>query len=211
MPDDDAEEFPLEQATGRLQDPHPERYRYLADLLHRFITNKVSLVDLAKLPRKQLQTLVEIGYVKFKHGRFDEAIEIFGALARIDHKNYYHRSVLGGIYQKQKKWVDAVANYSMALILNSKDVACYINRGEVFLRHEKYKKAAEDFRNAITLDPDGKNLWANRARSLVIALKRNLLAKKSEEKKAAPVTSPKRKRVAGKTAPRASGRTTRKR
>lgn len=186
---DDAEQFPLEKPTGRLQDPHPERYRYLADVLYRFVTNKVSLVDIAKFAPKQLQTLVEIGYIRFKHGRLQEALDIFGALARVDHKNYYHRSVLGGIYQKMKRWVEAVANYSMALTLNPSDIASHINRGEIFLRHEKYKKAAEDFRAAITLDPQGRNLWANRARSLVIALKRNLEAKKATEAKARPAVA----------------------
>ena len=37
-------------------------------------------------------------------------------------------------------------------------------------------KAAEDFKNVILSDPHGANIWANRARSLVIAIKRNLEA-----------------------------------
>jgi len=203
------EEFPLEKPTGRVKDPNPERYRYLADLLHRFVSNKIGLADLARLPRKKLQGLMDVGYTKFQHGRLKEALEIYDSLARIDHKNFYYRSVLGGIYQKMKKWVEAVANYTMALVLNPKDVASYVNRGEIFLRHDKYKKAAEDFRSAILLDQVGKNLWANRARSLVIALKRNLEAKKGAEKKR--VAAPPR-RVAPKAAARAvARRATRKR
>lgn len=179
--ENDEEQHPLQKPAGRLKDPNPDRIRYLADLLYRFCTNKLSAADIARMSRKSLHTLVEVGYNKFKHGRTDEALEIFDALARVDHKNYYHRSMLGGIYQKKKRWIEAVANYSMALVIQPKDIAAYVNRGEIFLRHEKFKKAAEDFRAAITLDKAGKNLWANRARSLVIALKRNLEAKKKIE------------------------------
>ena len=111
----------------------------------------------------------------------EEAKDVFRSLARVDQTNYYYRSALGGIYQKLKKWIDAVANYTMALTLNPTDVASLVNRGEIYLRHEKYKLAAEDFRSAILLDRAGKNLWANRARSLVIALKRSLEAKKAAQ------------------------------
>ncbi len=45
--------------------------------------------------------------------------------------------------------------------------------------HKNFKKAAEDFRTAILLDPLGKNMYANRARSLVIAIKRNLQMQKA--------------------------------
>ena len=46
-----------------------------------------------------------------------------------------------------------------------------MNRGELYLRHKNYKKAAQDFKEAIVRDEQGINLWANRARSLVIAIK----------------------------------------
>lgn len=172
------------KTTERIQDPSPDRYRYLADLFYRFANNKISLADIARLPRQTLRRLAEVGYLKYKYGRLEDAKEIFRTLARVDHTNYYYRSALGGVYQKLKKWIDAVANYTMALTLNPKDVASYVNRGEVYLRHEKFKKAAEDFRSAILLDRAGQNLWANRARSLVIALKRSLEAKKAGTKSA---------------------------
>lgn len=180
------DEFPLEKTTGRVQDPNPDRFRYLADVFYRFAANKISIADIAGMSRRHLQRLAEIGFLKYQYGRLEEAKDVFRALSKVDHKNYYYRAALGGIYQKLKKWVDAVANYTIALTLNSKDIASLVNRGEIYLRHEKFKKAAEDFRAAILCDPHGKNLWANRARSLVIALKRNLQAKKEGGKKRGP-------------------------
>ena len=174
-----------QKTTSREHDPNPERFRHLAALLHRFATNQISLADIAQLPRQDLRKLAEIGHTKLKYGRFDEAQEIFSMLARVDHKNYYYRSALGGVFQKLKKWIESLANYTIAIKLNPRDTVSLVNRGEIFLRHEKFKKAAEDFRNAIINDRTGKNPWANRARSLVIALKRSIDVKKAAHAKAA--------------------------
>ena len=82
------------------------------------------------------------------------------------------------IYQKQKQYVDAVVEYTQALRLSPQDAASLVNRGEIYLRHRNYRKAAQDFRSAILLDAAGRNLWSNRARSLVIAIKRSMEMKK---------------------------------
>ncbi len=190
------EESPLQKPTGRLQDPNPERFKHLANLFYKFASNEITVADVARLPRKKLRRLAEVGHMKFKYGRLEESLEIFSALSKVDHRNYYYRSALGGIYQKMKKWVEAVACYTISLGLNPRDLASFVNRGEVFLRHDKFKRAAEDFRNAIVLDRAGKNLWANRARSLVIALKRTIEAKKAE-KEADAKALPGQRRAAG--------------
>ena len=188
------------KTTERVHDPSPDRYRYLADIFYRFANNKISLADIARIPRRNLQRLAEVAYLKYKYGRLEEAKDVFRGLAQVDQTNYYYRSALGGIYQKLKKWIDAVANYTMALTLNPTDVASLVNRGEIYLRHEKYKLAAEDFRSAILLDRAGKNLWANRARSLVIALKRSLEARKAVQPAVkAPATPPASRTVSRKS------------
>ncbi len=190
-----------QKTTTREQDPNPDRVKHLAELLHRFATNKISLADIARLPRKELRRMTEIGHTKLKYGRYKEALEIFSMLAKVDHKNYYYRSALGGVYQKMKKWIESLASYTIALKLNKNDTASLVNRGEIFLRHDKFKRAAEDFRRAILTDKAGKNLWANRARSLVIALKRSVEAKKNVKKATRPALPASRKPV-----PRSAGR-----
>lgn len=178
MPLDDTRSPFDEEERGKVLDPNPARKRHLVELLYRFARGQLSLADLIRYPRKKLTRLAEIGYFKYKYGRYQEAREIFEALAGIDNANPYYHAALGGVYQKMGRFVDAVLAYSKAARLNSKDVCPFVNRGEIYLRHKNFKKAAEDFRSAILLDPDGKNLWANRARSLVIALKRNLEMRK---------------------------------
>ncbi|MBI4237180.1 MAG: hypothetical protein HY696_02025 [Deltaproteobacteria bacterium] len=162
------------QRLTPIVDPNPARRRRLVDLLQRFLDDKLSLAELRGLSREQLYNLAETGYVKFKHGRVTEAERIFQALIVLDHRNAYFHSVMGAIHQKQARPVEAILEYSRALQLNGKDTSSLVNRGEIYLRNRNYRRAAEDFRAVILVDPAGRNLWANRARSLVIALKRQI-------------------------------------
>ncbi len=155
-------------------DPNPARRKRLIDLFNKYLEDKVSLAELKGISREKLYQLAESGWVKFKHGRIDEAFRIYQALLLLDGRNAYFHSVMGAIYQRKNRFVEAILEYTRALAINKKDVGSFVNRGEVYLRTKNYKKAAEDFKNAIILDMSGRNLWANRARSLVIALKRSL-------------------------------------
>ncbi|HEX5037364.1 MAG TPA: tetratricopeptide repeat protein [bacterium] len=167
-----------DEEKGKVLDPNPERRRYLTEVFYKFLAHKISVADLVNLPKKKFGRLAEIGYVKYKYGRYQEAQQIFKTLSVLDSVNAYYHTALGGVYQKMHKYVDSVVSYTRALRINGKELCCYVNRGEIYLRHKNYKKAADDFRNAILLDPSGRNMWANRARSLVIALKRNMEIKK---------------------------------
>lgn len=157
-----------------IADPTPDRYRRLTSLFQDFLNNKVSIAELRGVSRQKLFRLAEAGHTKFKYGRVDEAERIFEALLILDHRNAYFHAVMGAIHQKKGRIVQSIVEYSKALQINAKDVASFVNRGEIFLRNRDYRRAAEDLRSAILLDTSGRNLWANRARSLVIALKRNL-------------------------------------
>lgn len=171
-----------EEAAGRMRkdrgvpllDPTPDRRRRLTQLFQQFVDDKVSLAELRGMKKEHLFQLADTGYVKFKHGRVKEAERIYQALIVLDHRNAYFHSVMGAIHQKMQRPVEAILEFSRALQINEKDSASFVNRGEIYLRNKNYRRAAEDFRSAILLDPTGRNLWANRARSLVIALKRQV-------------------------------------
>ncbi len=169
---------PQEKAQSKLHDPTPHRKKYVTDLLFKFLTDQISYAQLTGVSQKELYRLAEIGHVKLKHGRVDEAKKIFSCLVKIDHKNPFYHSCLGSVHQKKGLFVDAVYEYSEALKIKKDDLTSLVNRGEIYLKHKNYKKAAEDFRSAILLDSLGKDMFANRARSLVIAIKRNLQVQK---------------------------------
>ena len=155
-------------------DPTPERRKLLMEKLLAFVEDRACIADLKGVKKSQLQQLADMGHVKLKHGRIDEAEKIFKALLLLDHRNAYYHAGMGAVHQKLGRIVQSISEYSFAVRLNKKDVSSRVNRGEIYLRHKNYRKAADDFRTAILLDPNGINLWANRARSLVIALKRSI-------------------------------------
>lgn len=175
---------PEERGASKLHDPTPQRRKYVIELLYKFMTNQISYAQMAGISQRDLFLLSEVGHVKLKHGRVDEAKKIFDCLVQIDHKNPFYHACLGSVYQKQGKFVDSVFEFSEALKYKKDDISALVNRGEIYLVHKNFKKAAEDFRAAILLDPLGKNTYANRARSLVIAIKRNLQVQKAQAKPA---------------------------
>ena len=173
----------IQKPAARIIDPNPSRRKRLLEKFYALLDDKTSLAELKGIKREQLYMLSEMGHVKLKHGRLDEAEKIFQALIMLDHRNAYFHAAMGALHQKKRKPVEAIFEYSVALSIDSKDITAYLNRGEIYLRHKNYRKAAEDFRNAILLDMSGKNLWANRARSLVIAIKRSMEAEYSKQKR----------------------------
>lgn len=167
-------------------DPTPARRRKLLEKFYALLEDKVSLAELKGFTKNQLYMLAEAGHIKLKHGRLDEAEKIFQALIILDHRNAYFHAAMGAVHHKKQKPVEAIFEYSIALSIQSKDIPALVNRGEIYLRHKNYRKAAEDFRSAILLDMSGRNLWANRARSLVIAIKRSMEAEATAKAKSAP-------------------------
>lgn len=192
---EDNDSIAAQRETKPIVDPTPARRKRLTDLLDRFFNDEVSMAELKGHSKEQLFSLAETGYIKFKHGRIPQAEKIYQALIVLDHRNAYFHAVMGAIHQKQKRPVEAILEFSRAVSLNKKDVASFVNRGELYLRHRNYRRAAEDFRQAIVLDASGANLWANRARSLVIALKCQMDANQAmaKRKRARTPARPRRK------------------
>ena len=162
------------QRRTQIIDPSPARRKHVIEMLYRFFEDKVSLAELKGMSRTDLIRLAEAGHVKFRHGRLEEAEKIFQGLIILDHRNAYFHAMMAAVHQKRERPVEAIMEYTTALQIHARDISSLVNRGEIYLRHKNYRKAAEDFRTAILFDTSGANLWANRARSLVIAIKRSM-------------------------------------
>lgn len=190
-----SEKDKAEKGRSKLLSPDPVRKKFVTELLHAFASRKISFAALTRLDPKKIKQVSEMGFVKLRHGRFNEARKIFEVLTFLDHKNYFHHLALGGAYQKLKRYVDAIFQYNEALKYNPGNLNALVNRGELYLRNRNYRKAAEDFREAILTDMKGKDRFANRARSLVIAIKRSLARDKELKAKGIQPKLPKRKAI----------------
>lgn len=145
--------------------------------LEAFLRGEKTWSEVQGIPQQMMLDIAEAAYLQFKSGRYDVAEKAFKGLCIWDHQSAYYHTALGAIYQKQKKHVDAIAEYTVALDLDPEDITAYVNRGEVYLtiafHPELYIQALEDFQAAIALDPEANDPWANRAR---------LLEKQTQEK-----------------------------
>jgi Flp pilus assembly protein TadD len=113
-----------------------------------------------------IRDMVEYGYLQFQTGRYEEAERFYKMLTIMDWNNSYYHSMMGSILQKQKRYGEAVAEYSEAVKLNPRDVVSLTNRGEIYMLHKLFNDAVADFDAAAALDPKKENKWANRARVL---------------------------------------------
>ena len=165
---------PEEKAQSKILDPTPERRKFVIESFYRFFLGELTYAQLVGIPQKKLFRIAELGHVKLTYGRVEEAKEIFESLIKVDPHNFYYHSTLGAVYQKQKRYIEAVFEYTEALRLNPEDLVSLVNRGEIYLIHKNYRRAAEDFKGAILKDPVGRSNFANRARSLVIVIKQTL-------------------------------------
>jgi len=125
--------------------------------------------------------MAEFGYAQFKIGRYPDAERVFKVLTVLDWNNHYYHSMMGTILQRQKRYGEAIAEYTQAIELYSKDVVSLTNRGEIFLQHNLLTEAEEDLKKAVDTDIDGKNKWVNRAKMLLTQLEKNKKGAKKQK------------------------------
>lgn len=137
-----------------------------------FVDGKMGWAELFNFTPEMLFQLAEYGFMQFKQGRYPDAERVFKGLTILDWNNAYYHSVLGSILQRQKRYGEAIAEYTQALDLDPKDTVSLTNRGEIFMRHGLVEDAKQDFQDAVALDPEGSDKFANRARMLAGQIKK---------------------------------------
>ena len=76
---------------------------------------------------------------------------------------------LGNLYQNQKKYTEAVKEYSLAIDYSKKNgedyelvYAYYLNRGNCYLKQNEFAKAIPDYTYSLKLNKDNGAIYANR-------------------------------------------------
>ncbi len=144
----------------------PQDARQAFEDVEAFVESDVTWAEVQGLPQQMLYDMAEQAYLKFKGGRTEEAKQIFKGLTLLDHTVAYFHTGLGAVYQKEANYFDAVAEYTVAIELDPADITAYVNRGECYYQMGLEDMPLKDFSEAIRLDPQGKDPWANRARFL---------------------------------------------
>ena len=157
----------FKELRDHLKDVPEEDIKAGAERMMDFIKGKLSWADLFDFSPEMLFQMAEYGLTQFKVGRYQDAERVFKVLTILDWDNAYYHSVMGSILQRQRRFGEALAEYTQAIELDPADIVSHTNRGEIFLQHGLLEEAEGDFTRAIELDPDEEDRFANRARMLM--------------------------------------------
>lgn len=149
------------------KDVPPAEIERGAKKIQAFLEGKMNWAELFNFTPDMLFQMAEFGFTQFKVGRLSDAERVFKVLTVLDWNNAYYHSVMGSILQRQKRYGEAIAEYTQAIELEPTDIVSLTNRGEIFLQHGLVEEAEKDLSKAIELDPKHTNKFANRARMLV--------------------------------------------
>lgn len=156
----------LENVDALVSKMNPEVCQQSMEKFEGFLEGERSWAEVQGWPTGMLWDLAERAHRQFERGQLPEARKTFKALSTMDHRIAYFHTALGAIHQRSREYFDALAEYTVALDLDEKDVAAWTNRGEIYLQMGFVEQALADLDRAIALDPQKSNAWAQRAHFL---------------------------------------------
>ncbi|MBI4237178.1 MAG: tetratricopeptide repeat protein [Deltaproteobacteria bacterium] len=135
-----------------------------------FLKGNLSWAEIFNIPPQTLQRLAEFGFLQYRTGRYEDAERFFKVLTMLNWNNGAFHSMLGAVYQRQKRHAEAIAEYSQAIELNPDDGVSWTNRGELQLAHGWLKPARADLEQALRLAGHQEEPWGKRAQALLTRL-----------------------------------------
>ncbi|MCA2977107.1 MAG: tetratricopeptide repeat protein [Myxococcaceae bacterium] len=117
----------------------------------------------------EMLQMAQIAFNLYSSGRYTEAETMFNGLIALEPTEAYYHTALGCVYMAQDEYEKAKEQFDHALALDPKELASYLNRGEVHLRLGNVMEAANDLKACVDLDKTGKDPLAMRARVLAAA------------------------------------------
>lgn len=126
------------------------------------------------LTGRDLEVLYGLGYAMYNQNRFKDAEEIFGALCLNDHLSERFWKGLGASRQMLKAYEGAIAAYSMASAVGSKDPMIPVHAAECHLALSRYDEVLDGLENALAWarGSDRLSRVLDRADTLLTALDR---------------------------------------
>lgn len=146
-----------------------------------FLQGEINLAELYALSHEELYDIAAQGQRFLDAQRHDDAEKLFEGLTALDPYNADFHAGLGAIKQLKKDKEAAMLEYDRSIQLNEGHVAARTNRAELFIEMGEYARALEDLSVVATVDPDGSDAHAGRARGLTKAVMRLLEDRLEEE------------------------------
>ncbi len=163
--------------------PDYEKILYTPERVEKWIKGEINLQQLTAITGPEMLQMAIIGFRMYEQGRYNEAKVIFQGLVSLDPKESYFLTALGAVYLAEDDLDEAKSFLDRSIAVNPKELAAFVNRGEVHLRLGKILEAAQDFMQAVELDPETKDPLTMRAKVLAAAALETIEA---AQKKAPP-------------------------
>jgi tetratricopeptide (TPR) repeat protein len=170
-----------------------EQVLYAPERVEKWLRGEITLQELSAISGPEMLEMAVIGFSMYEQGKYEQAKVVFNGLCALDPKEGYYRTALGAVYLAQEDLDNAEEALSDAITLNDKEIASYVNRGEVYLRKGKIFEAAQDFKKAVDLDPMNKDPLSARARLLAAAAVETLRKAQAEAQNTASAAPAKKK------------------
>lgn len=138
----------------------------LHDQFQALLQGHDNLVDALGISLEDILALTLVAQQLAQQGQLDDAQRLLEGLVAIDPENPYLHTCLGTVYMQKGMNEDARAAFGVALAFNPEDIVAHTYAGELALEAGDVEAAVGHFQKAVELDPEGKDPFANRARTL---------------------------------------------
>lgn len=181
------------------QDPNYMDVLYTPERVEKWLRNEITLQQLTAISGPEMLQMAILGFRMYEQGRYSDAKTVFHGLVSLDPNESYYLTALGAVYLAEDDFEEALRFLNDSIRVNPKELAAFVNRGEVYLRMGKVLEAAQDFVKAVQLDPETKDPLTVRAKVLASAALETI-QKAKEKKKGAGAAAGKPGAPAAKTA-----------
>jgi tetratricopeptide (TPR) repeat protein len=103
---------------------------------------------------KDIASIKKVGSLLLENGFYDEAIEQFQALKKLDKNNTFCFTENGKALLNKGEYVKAIENFSSAIELNPNYPDLYLLAAEAFWANEEYENAIKQLLKAIDINPE---------------------------------------------------------
>ncbi len=122
--------------------------------------------EAVRVASDEVLALANVARQSAEQGRLDDARMLLEGLITLEPGFAYLQTCLGCVYMRLSRNDEALVWFEDALQLDPRDVAAHTYAGELRLERGEGQAGLDHLEAAIALDPDGRNAFANRARTL---------------------------------------------
>lgn len=139
----------------------------LRESLKQVLQGHTSFKDAFGLTTEAVTALASPACEMAEQGRMEQAQAMLEGLAVLDPENVYIHNCLGSLYMRMDRAKLAEQEFNYVLARTPEDVAANTNLGELLFEQGELEKAVHRLQKAVEQDPEGKDMFANRARTIL--------------------------------------------